>query len=154
MWLSEIFQFWFLYFCTFGQSIVSALSLCKKESQVKSKKMAFRQEKSRKSQKILTFCWLFLTKSHFFNFTWLSFLWSVISHKSSNMSQQSYHTVESDRNTPDVINCKVYPMTQVEDKAMEEFIKEQHAKDTYNHQSHHTSPLTSYFFIKKRDGKL
>ena len=42
------------------------LTLCKKESQVKSKKMAFSQGKSTKSQKILTFCWFFLTKSHFF----------------------------------------------------------------------------------------
>ena len=39
---------------------------CKKESQVKSKKMAFSQEKSTKSQNFLTFCWLFLTKSCFF----------------------------------------------------------------------------------------
>ena len=43
-------------------------------------------------------------------------------------------------------------MTQSEDKALEEFIKEQYAKG-YIHPS--KSPYTSpFFFIKKRDGKL
>ena len=38
------------------------------------------------------------------------------------------HTIELKPETPDAIPCKVYPMTQVEDKALEEFIKEQYTK--------------------------
>ena len=53
------------------------VSLCKKESQVKSEKTAFSQEKSTKSQYFLTFPWLFVDfswlKAIFFDFTWLSF---------------------------------------------------------------------------------
>ena len=45
---------------------IPGVSLCKKESQVKSKKMAFSHEKSRKSHKKKTFPWLFMTESHFF----------------------------------------------------------------------------------------
>ena len=37
---------------------IPPLTLCKKESQVKSKKKAFSQEKSTKSHYFLTFCWL------------------------------------------------------------------------------------------------
>ena len=55
--------------------------LCKKESQVKLKKMAFSHEKSRKSHKnnrlFLDFSWL---KAVFFDFTWLSVLQSFIPH--------------------------------------------------------------------------
>ena len=40
--------------------------LCRKESQVKSKKTAFSHEKSRKSQKKQTFSWLFMTENRFF----------------------------------------------------------------------------------------
>ena len=58
------------------------------------------------------------------------------------------HAIEFKPDTPDVINCKVYPMTQSEDKALEEFIREQHAKG-YIHPS--KSPYaSSFFFIKKR----
>ena len=43
-------------------------------------------------------------------------------------------------------------MTQVEDKVMEEFIKEQHAKGYIRpSKSPYASP---FFFIKKWDGKL
>ena len=38
------------------------------------------------------------------------------------------HAIKFKPNTPNVINCKVYLMTQMEDVALEEFIKEQHAK--------------------------
>ena len=38
------------------------------------------------------------------------------------------HAIEFKPDAPDVIDCKVYPMTQTEDNALEEFIKEQHAK--------------------------
>ena len=60
----------------------SLLKLCKKESQVKSKKTAFSQEKLTKSQGKVKKYWLFVhfswPKAIFFDFTWLSFLQSVI----------------------------------------------------------------------------
>ena len=62
------------------------------------------------------------------------------------------HAIEFKPDAPDIIDCKVYPMTQTEDNALEEFIKEQHAKG-YIRPSKlpYASP---FFFIKKRDGKL
>ena len=38
------------------------------------------------------------------------------------------HAIEFKPDAPDVIDCKVYPMTQTKDKALEDFIKEQHVK--------------------------
>ena len=38
------------------------------------------------------------------------------------------HTIDLKPDAPDAIPCKVYPMTPAEDKALEEFIKEQYAK--------------------------
>ena len=62
------------------------------------------------------------------------------------------HAIEFKANAPDVIDCKVYPMTLTEDMALEEFIKEQHAKGYIRpSKSPYASP---FFFIKKRDGKL
>ena len=62
------------------------------------------------------------------------------------------HAIKFKPDVPDVINSKIYPMTQVEDKALKEFIKEQHAK---GYICPLKSPYTSsFFFIKKRDGKL
>ena len=55
-------------------------------------------------------------------------------------------------NTPDNIQCKVYPMMIKEDKALDDFIDEQLVKG-------YIQPLvspyaSSFFFIKKKDGKL
>ena len=56
----------------------SYLNLCKKESQVKSKKTAFSQEQSTKSQGKVKKYWLFVDfswlRAVFSDFTWLSFL--------------------------------------------------------------------------------
>ena len=62
------------------------------------------------------------------------------------------HAIELKPDAPDAIPCKVYPMTPSEDKALEEFIREQYAKG-YIRPSKlpYASP---FFFIKKRDGKL
>ena len=38
------------------------------------------------------------------------------------------HTIDLKQGTPDTIDCKVYPMAQHEDKALEEFLDEQLAK--------------------------
>ena len=66
--------------------------LCKKESQVKSEKKAFSQEKSTKSQgkvkkywRFVDFSWL---KANFFDFTWLSFLQRMIAEKSAQVVKQ------------------------------------------------------------------
>ena len=62
------------------------------------------------------------------------------------------HVIELKPEMPDAIPCKVYPMTPVEDKALEEFIREQYAKGYIRpSKSPYASP---FFFIKKRDGKL
>ena len=61
-----------------GQSTIWGITLCKKESQVKSEKTAFSQEKSTKCQYFLTFPWHFVDfswlKAIYSDFTWLSFL--------------------------------------------------------------------------------
>ena len=62
------------------------------------------------------------------------------------------HTIEFKQGTPDAIPCKVYLMTQAEDKVLEEFIKEQYAK---GYICPSKSPyMPPFFFIKKRDRKL
>jgi hypothetical protein len=55
-------------------------------------------------------------------------------------------------NRPDALPCKVYPMTQDEDKSLLKFLQEQEAKG-YIRPS--ISPYASpFFFIQKKDGKL
>ena len=62
------------------------------------------------------------------------------------------HAIEFKSDALDVIDCKVYPMTQTEDNSLEDFIKEQYAKGYIQpSKSPYASP---FFFIKKRDGKL
>ena len=62
------------------------------------------------------------------------------------------HAINLKPNAPDAIPCKVYPMTPPEDKALEEFIREQYAKGYIRlSKSPYASP---FFFIKKQDGKL
>ena len=62
------------------------------------------------------------------------------------------HAIDLKPDAPDAIPCKVYPMTPTEDKALEEFIREQYAKGYIRpSKSPYASP---FFFIKKRDGKL
>jgi hypothetical protein len=54
--------------------------------------------------------------------------------------------------TPDVLPCKVYPMTQEEDQSLLKFLQEQEVKGyIWPSKSPYTSP---FFFIKKNDGKL
>ena len=62
------------------------------------------------------------------------------------------HVIDLKRDVPDHLNCSVYPMNQVEDKALDDFIDEQLAKG-YIRPS--ILPYTSsFFFIKKKDRKL
>ena len=62
------------------------------------------------------------------------------------------HTIELKEGTPSTLPGKVYPLTQVEQKTLEEFIQE-HSKKGYIRplKSPYASP---FFFIKKKDGKL
>ncbi len=62
------------------------------------------------------------------------------------------HAIELKPGTPDVIDCKIYPLTQTEDQALVTFLNEQ-LKKGYIRPS--KSPYASpFFFIKKKDGKL
>ncbi len=62
------------------------------------------------------------------------------------------HAIEFKKDAPDTIDCKVYPMNQIEDKAVQKFIEDKLEKG-YIHIS--KSPYTSsFFFICKKDGKL
>ena len=58
------------------------------------------------------------------------------------------HAIDFKVGVPDSIGCNVYPMTQVEDKALDEWLDEQLAKG-YIRPS--ISPYaSSFFFIKKK----
>ena len=57
------------------------------------------------------------------------------------------HAIELKPNTPDTIDCKVYPMAQHEDKALEEFINEQLSKGYIRPSK---SQYASSFFLSKR----
>jgi hypothetical protein len=62
------------------------------------------------------------------------------------------HAIELKPGAPDAIECKIYPMTRVEDEALDVFINEQLEKG-YIHPSK-SQYASSFFFIKKKDGKL
>src|SRR3984957_1513239 len=61
------------------------------------------------------------------------------------------HAIELKKDAPATIPGKVYALTQVEQKALQEFLSE-HLKKGYIRPS--KSPYASPFFIKKKDGKL
>jgi hypothetical protein len=62
------------------------------------------------------------------------------------------HVIKLKEGAPKALDCKIYPMTQTEDEALLKWIKEEKAKG-YIQQS--KSPYaSSFFFIKKKDGKL
>src|SRR5712664_3648216 len=62
------------------------------------------------------------------------------------------HAIELKPDTPDVIDCKIYPLTQTEDQALVTFLDEQLQKGYIRpSKSPYASP---FFFIKKKDGKL
>src|ERR1700761_3571804 len=62
------------------------------------------------------------------------------------------HMIEFKKDTPDAIDCKVYPLSRLEDEALKEFLDKQ-LKNGYIRPS--KSQYTSFFFfITKKDGKL
>jgi hypothetical protein len=62
------------------------------------------------------------------------------------------HAIEFKPGAPDAINCKVYPMTCIEDEALDTFIDEQLEKGYIRPSK--SQYASSFFFIKKKDGKL
>ena len=62
------------------------------------------------------------------------------------------HAIELKLETLDVIDCKIYPLTQDKDKALVSFLDKQLRKGYIRpSKSPYASP---FFFIKKKDGKL
>src|SRR6266404_550870 len=62
------------------------------------------------------------------------------------------HAIKLKPETPDVIDCKIYPLTQTEDQALVTFLDEQLKKGYIRPSKYpYASP---FFFIKKTDGKL
>jgi hypothetical protein len=62
------------------------------------------------------------------------------------------HAIDFKPGVPDTIDCKVYPMTCVEDEALDLFINEQLEKGYIRPSK--SQYASSFFFIKKKDGKL
>ncbi len=62
------------------------------------------------------------------------------------------HAIEFKEGSPDAIDCKVYPLNQIEDKAVQDFIKTKLQKGYIQVSK---SPFASpFFFIRKKDNKL
>ena len=62
------------------------------------------------------------------------------------------HTIELKEGSPDAVDCKVYPLNQTEDVAVQEFVKNELKKGYICiSKSPYVSP---FFFIQKKDGKL
>ncbi|SRR6266702_1968445 len=62
------------------------------------------------------------------------------------------HAIELKDGAPDAIDCKVYPLNQVEDQAVQDFVKSKLEKGYIRiSKSPYASP---FFFIWKKDGKL
>jgi hypothetical protein len=62
------------------------------------------------------------------------------------------HAIDFKPGTPDAIDCKIYPMTRIEDDALDTFIDEQLAKGYIRPSK--SQYASSFFFIKKKDRKL
>ena len=62
------------------------------------------------------------------------------------------HMIEFKKDTPNAIDCKVYPMSQTEDQGLQSWLKEQFEKG-YIHPSK-SQYASSFFVIKKKDRKL
>ncbi len=66
--------------------------------------------------------------------------------------QEEDHAIQLKDNMPAVLDCKIYQLTQDQDRKLDEFLNK-HLKKGYIWESN--SPYTSpFFFIKKKDGKL
>ncbi len=62
------------------------------------------------------------------------------------------HMIEFKKDAPEAIDCKVYPMNQIEDEAIQKFLKDE-LKKGYICES--KSPYaSSFFFVRKKDSKM
>ncbi len=62
------------------------------------------------------------------------------------------HAIEFKKDAPNAVDCKVYPMNQIEDQVVQEFLTKETKKGyIWESKLPYTSP---FFFIKKKDGKL
>ncbi len=62
------------------------------------------------------------------------------------------HAIKFKKDAPEAVDCKVYPMNWIKDEAVQTFLNNKLEKG-YIHES--KSPYaSSFFFIKKKDGKL
>ncbi len=62
------------------------------------------------------------------------------------------HAIEFKKDTPEAVDCKVYPMNRIEDEAVQKFLSNELEKG-YIRES--KSPYaSSFFFVKKKDSKL
>jgi len=62
------------------------------------------------------------------------------------------HAIEFKTDAPEAVDCKVYPMNQVEDEVVQKFLHDELEKG-YIRES--KSPYaSSFFFVRKKDGKL
>src|SRR6266702_3538139 len=62
------------------------------------------------------------------------------------------HAIEFKEGAPDAVDCKVYPLNQVEDAVVQELVKNELQKGYIRVSK---SPFAStFFFIRKKDGKL
>jgi len=62
------------------------------------------------------------------------------------------HAIEFKKDTPDAVDCKVYPMNRIEDEAVWKFLHEELEKGYIRELK---SPyVSSFFFVRKKDGKL
>ncbi len=62
------------------------------------------------------------------------------------------HAIEFKKDAPEAVDCKVYPMNWIEDEAVQKFLSDELEKG-YIRES--KSPYaSSFFFVRKKDGKL
>jgi len=62
------------------------------------------------------------------------------------------HAIEFKKDAPDAVDCKVYPMNRIEDEVVQKFLHDELEKG-YIRES--KSPYaSSFFFVRKKDGKL
>src|SRR6201996_9242252 len=61
------------------------------------------------------------------------------------------HMIKFKKGAPEAIDCKVYPMSRLEDEALKEFLDEQLAKGYIRPSK--SQYASSFFFITKKDGK-
>src|SRR6266702_4798025 len=62
------------------------------------------------------------------------------------------HAIEFKKDTPEAVDCKVYPMNRIEDEAVRKFLHDE-LKKGYIRESK-LPYASSFFFVRKKDGKM